>query len=238
MKTLILDAVTKSISCVMSGAATTTNPDFTAHYSDSTATTFTEGANDGTLNGATPVTLVTSPAASTQRIIKSIIIQNRDTAAVTITVNYISSGGTRQIWKGTLAVNDTWTTEGVFDTSGALKTKIATIDLASPTDVTGILPIANGGTAASTASAARTSLGLGTISTQNANTVVITGGDITGITDLPIADGGTGASTAQVARNNLLPSQSGKAGLYLQSDGTDVLWNDSGAVVFSIVFGG
>jgi hypothetical protein len=36
---------------------------------------------------------------------------------------------------------------------------------------------------------------LGTMSTQNANNVSITGGTITGITDLTVADGGTGRST-------------------------------------------
>jgi hypothetical protein len=36
---------------------------------------------------------------------------------------------------------------------------------------------------------------LGTMSTQNANAVAITGGTITGITDLTVADGGTGASS-------------------------------------------
>jgi len=45
--------------------------------------------------------------------------------------------------------------------------------------------------------------GLGTISTQNATGVAITGGTITGITDLAVTDGGTGASTASVARTNL-----------------------------------
>jgi hypothetical protein len=44
---------------------------------------------------------------------------------------------------------------------------------------------------------------LGTISTQNSNNVTITGGSITGITDLAVADGGTGASTAANALTNL-----------------------------------
>lgn len=44
---------------------------------------------------------------------------------------------------------------------------------------------------------------LGTMATQNANNVAITGGSITGITDLAVADGGTGASTAAGARTNL-----------------------------------
>lgn len=50
---------------------------------------------------------------------------------------------------------------------------------------------------------ARTSLGLGSMATQNSTSVSITGGSISGITDLAIADGGTGASTAAQARTNL-----------------------------------
>jgi hypothetical protein len=53
------------------------------------------------------------------------------------------------------------------------------------------------------ATTARTNLGLGSIATQNSNSVTITGGSITGITDLAITDGGTGASTAANARTNL-----------------------------------
>lgn len=44
---------------------------------------------------------------------------------------------------------------------------------------------------------------LGSMSTQNAGSVAITGGSITGITDIALADGGTGASTAAGARTNL-----------------------------------
>lgn len=71
------------------------------------------------------------------------------------------------------------------------------------TNVNGVVSINNGGTGATTASTARTALGLGTISTQASSAVSITGGTITGITDLAIADGGTGASTVTQARTNL-----------------------------------
>ena len=53
----------------------------------------------------------------------------------------------------------------------------------------------------------------------------ITGGSITGITDLAVADGGTGASTATAALNNLLPTQTGNANKYLQTDGTNATWD-------------
>lgn len=63
--------------------------------------------------------------------------------------------------------------------------------------------VADGGTGASTASDARTNLGLGSIATQASSNVTITGGSVTGITDITVADGGTGASNATNARTNL-----------------------------------
>ena len=121
---LVLDATTKSIVVAMSGAAATTNPDFTAAYADNNGTTFTEGANDGALNGTSSVTLVAAPAASTRRTIKSLTIENKDTAAVTLTVSYNNNSTLRTIAKVTLQVGDTWTTAGTFDTNGNLKQTI------------------------------------------------------------------------------------------------------------------
>ena len=91
-------------------------------------------------------------------------------------------------------------------TIGGVKTFTQTIqgDISgSAGNVSGTVAVANGGTGATTASDARTNLGLGTIATQNASAVAITGGSITGITDLAVADGGTGASNAAQARINL-----------------------------------
>ena len=77
------------------------------------------------------------------------------------------------------------------------------------------------------AAAGRTTLGLGTIATQASNNVTITGGSITGITDLTVADGGTGASSF-TANNVLLGNGTsafqvvapGTSGNVLTSNGT------------------
>jgi hypothetical protein len=150
MATLVLDGTTKTIQAVMSGAAATSNPDFTVAYADSTSSSLTEGSNDGALNGTTAVTLVSAPAASTRRVVKWLTIQNKDTAAVTVTVTFNNSTGptTRQIAKVTLQPNDTWTTDGTFDSSGNMKTVVGSVNLT--TQVTGTLPVANGGTGVTT----------------------------------------------------------------------------------------
>ena len=70
-------------------------------------------------------------------------------------------------------------------------------------NVDGIVQVEHGGTGATSAPNARTNLGLGNIAIQNKNLIDITGGTITGITDITVADGGTGASTPSSARTNL-----------------------------------
>ena len=75
----------------------------------------------------------------------------------------------------------------------------------------------------SLAATARTNLGLGGMAVQSASSVSITGGSITGITDLTVADGGTGASTSSDARKNL-----GAVGQYTQ------LFGDGAATSFTI----
>lgn len=66
----------------------------------------------------------------------------------------------------------------------------------------------------SDAAAIRSKAGLGSIATQSSSSVSITGGSITGITDLAVADGGTGASNAAGARAALGVSASGADSTY------------------------
>lgn len=143
MKTLVLDATTISMQVAMSGAAATTNPTFVATYADNAGSGITEGATDGALNGSTDVTVVPAPTSTNRRVIKDITIYNGDTAPVTLFVKYDNNATQRTVAKVTLAVGDTWTTDGTFDTNGQLKTVAGVVSLT--TQVTGTLPVGNGG---------------------------------------------------------------------------------------------
>ena len=100
---------------------------------------------------------------------------------------------------------------GATTTVGTMATQNATAVAITGGSITGITPIAvaAGGTGASDAVNARINLGLGsgattsvgTIATQNANAVTITGGTISGLSSpLDVASGGTGGNTAAAAR--------------------------------------
>lgn len=203
MALLVLDATTKSIVCTMSGAAATTNPDFTAAWADNTGSAFTEGATDGALNGTNSVTLVAAPASSTRRAIKTITIQNRDTAAVTVTVSYNNNSTLRTIAKVMLQVGDTWTTDGSFDTNGSLKQVIGNVNLA--TQVFGTLPVANGGTGVTTS----TGTGSVVLSTSPSLTTPVLGTPTSGNLSNCTADG-----TNAVGYRNVPQSGSDKTTSY------------------------
>lgn len=195
MFNLILDSTTKTIKANMSGAPATTNPDFTVAYADNTGTNFTEGANDGALNGTTDVTLVSAPASSTRRVIKSITIENRDTAAVTVTIKYDNNGTQRIIARVTLAVGDTWTTDGQYDTNGNFKQIVSPVSL---TNASGTLATTNGGT------------GLTNFSSAN-NAIYSTSSSALTAGTLPVTAGGTGATTASTALSNLGAASTGRS---------------------------
>ena len=83
------------------------------------------------------------------------------------------------------------------------------------------------------ASAQRTTLGLGTIATQNANAVSITGGSVTGITDLALADGGTGASLADPNANAVLGWNDTAGAMTFLTAGTGITINATSNTISS-----
>lgn len=109
-------------------------------------------------------------------------------------------------------------------------TNMSLAQVALGTDVSGTLPLANGGTGATTQQAAMNALA----GTQTANRVLRSDGSNTTLSQvdlisdvigaLPIANGGTGQTTANNALNALLPNQSPSANKYLKTNGTNSFW--------------
>jgi len=123
---LIFDATTKSLEFKLGGAAATNQAVFTSMWVDHTASAYTPGTQNGVSNNTTAVTIVTAPGASTQRSLKYLNIYNRDTAQITVTVQYNDNTTIREMLVVVLAVKDTLQyidTEGwaVIDTNGQKK---------------------------------------------------------------------------------------------------------------------
>jgi len=179
-----------------------------ATKTDNSAAAITGGAIDGATVGATtPATgsFTTLAASGTTTLAGALVGAVTQAAFNTVSTTLNLGGAATAVNLG--AATGTAT---VNNTTLAAKAITASTTLA----VTGTSTLTGAVTATAGVSGPITS-----------SSVSITGGSITGITDLAVADGGTGASTAAGGLNNLLPSQIGNANKYLQTDGTNASWD-------------
>jgi hypothetical protein len=150
--------------------------------------------------------------ANVNNAIRTIMAQLKDQQAGTSGDNFTVGGNLSVTGTSTLTGNVTAPTQSSSDNS----TKVATTAFVT------------------------TKVGtLGTMSSQNANAVTISGGTITGITDLTVADGGTGSSTLSAnavllgngtsALQTVAPSTSGNV---LTSNGTT--WTSAAATSIGV----
>jgi len=213
----------------------------------------TNFASKDNLNSGNPLKIVKGTEIDTEyNNIATAVATKTDNASAAITGGTIDGtaiGGTTPAAGAftTLAASGTTTLAGALVgavTQSAFNTVSTTLNLGGAATAvnigaaTGTATVANTTLAAKAITASTTLAVTGTSTLTGAVTATagvtgpitsssatITGGTITGITDLAVADGGTGASTAAGGLNNLLPSQTGNANKYLQTDGTNASWD-------------
>jgi len=126
----ILDTTTRSLEIKLSGAVASTECPYVTSHVDVTTSTYVPGTKNGTTNGGSAVTIVSAPAASTQRQVKLISVRNSDSAPVTLTLQYDDNGTLRIISVTTLPIGASFVyTDGegirVLDSNGNLLTSTA-----------------------------------------------------------------------------------------------------------------
>jgi hypothetical protein len=103
-----LDTTSKSIRIYSDATATTSEPVFVTSYDDIRVVNpaFTPGSQDGSLNGTTPVTAVSSPVSPFYRNIKYISVANVDTAPHTVTIELLNGVDQRTLMKVYLEIGE------------------------------------------------------------------------------------------------------------------------------------
>lgn len=217
---ILLDAVTKSLEVVL-GAGVIAQLPIVANWADlnTSGIPTVSGVSDITLatNNTTAVTAVAAPLGSTTRQVKFLSVRNSNAAAVTVKVQINNNGTARVIVAASLSQDETLTyLDGVgisvLNWNGEHKESTILINLTS--QVTGTLPVANGGTGDTTLAAHGVMLGNGTsavtvLAPDASTTKVLTCGGVsadptwasvstdvsTATGTLPVNHGGTGAVT-------------------------------------------
>jgi len=200
----------------MTASSTIPNTDITGLGTMSTQGSDAVTITGGTANGLTIGAV--NPAAATVTTLR--VNSTLSLAGTTGTSGQVlaSNGASAPTWQnlaGTGTVTSIDVSGGTtgLTTSGGPVTSTGTITLA------GTLAIANGGTGATTAAAARTALGLGTIATQAASAVAITGGSINGTSLGATTAGSAKVTTLDVASGLTLATLAGTSGQVLTSAG-------------------
>lgn len=109
----------ETVTAVMSGAAATTNPTYQVLWGETGSPTTNH--SQGSLNGSSAVTLVSSKTAGTREV-ERVILYNGDTASVTVTIAKTSGGTSYPLAKVALPVGAMLRVSGdgisVIDSSG------------------------------------------------------------------------------------------------------------------------
>lgn len=127
---LVLENTTDTLQVNLSGAVATNQLQCYASYRDFTDSTYNAGRGAINTNGASDVTIVAAPAASTRRVVDFLSVYNQDTANATVTIKLDANGTEYILVRLTLGIGERLEyAEGsgfrVIGDNGAVKTALA-----------------------------------------------------------------------------------------------------------------
>ena len=200
----------------LTASATIPNTDITG-----LGTMSTQNASAVVITGGTANSLIlggTTAAAATVTTLR--IDSTLSLAGATGTNGQVltSNGASAPTWQSVAGVGTVTSVDVSGGTTG-LTTSGGPITGSGTITLAGTLAIANGGTGATTDSAARTALGLGTMAVQAASSVAITGGSINGTSLGATTAGSAKVTTLDIASGLTLATLAGTSGQVLTSAG-------------------
>lgn len=123
---MLLDSTTENLYISLSNTITTNQLQFYCSYNTITTTTLTPNKNQGTTSDTTPVVLMPAPSSNQQNQLRHCSIQNVDTKANSVLIQYSGATGTANILNVSLLPNESiqYTTNNgwqVYNDNGILK---------------------------------------------------------------------------------------------------------------------
>ncbi|KKL61412.1 hypothetical protein LCGC14_2195580 [marine sediment metagenome] len=104
---MLIDTTTQTLEIKLAGAVNSNEIPIVLAYIDGEAANFFPTLQHSISNGASDVTVLDAPEPRGKRMVKFMYIRNVDDAAVVVTIQLADSATNREIYKVTLAVDDT-----------------------------------------------------------------------------------------------------------------------------------
>ena len=103
---MTITTTSETIEILLAGNVATTQATFSSSFNEISSTSIVPSGLNGTTNNTTPVTIMGSPSSGNQRQLREFILENNDTAAITLTVRYNNTSVTRTIFYCVLQVGE------------------------------------------------------------------------------------------------------------------------------------
>lgn len=106
---MVINNTNETIELVLTASVATNQASFSCSFNEFSTLTFSGQETNGVSNGTTAVTLISSPSSNYQRQMRELLVENNDTASITVIIRFNNSSITRTIMRATLGVGESLT---------------------------------------------------------------------------------------------------------------------------------